>query len=100
MIAPTVSTSMCFVHPDKTLSIDASQIGRPGQPLFGQIYDDAADEGLRLISHKTGQEIRMAVCRTEKDREGDVRYWCLKSVPEDERRLRLPYSIELTIYNT
>jgi hypothetical protein len=89
-----------FVHPDKTLSADISDLSGGGaKQVFGRIYADACDEGLTLVSHKTGQEVRMFVSREVRDNEGDITHWCLRSVPEDERKLGLPATIELTIFN-
>lgn len=65
------STRGMFVHPDKTLSADISDLSGGGaKQVFGRIYADACDEGLTLVSHKTGQEVRMAVSRTVRDNEG------------------------------
>jgi hypothetical protein len=49
-------------------------------PRLGQVYDDACDEGLTLISQRTGREIVFAVNGVERDRDGDVQYWDLRPV--------------------
>jgi protocatechuate 3,4-dioxygenase beta subunit len=100
MMLPSHSTEGLFINPDKTLSADISDLSMGNtKQVFGQVYDDACDDGLILVSHKTGQEVRMVVTRTVHDKEGDVTHWCLRSVRADERRLELPYTLELTIYN-
>jgi hypothetical protein len=45
---------------------------------FGRVYDDAADEGLTLVSARTGQEVVFVVDHTERDRDGDVLFWLLR----------------------
>jgi hypothetical protein len=99
-MAPHHSTRELFVHPDKTLSADISDLSGGGtKQVFGQIYPDSCDEGLVLVSHKSGAEVRMYVTKTVRDCENDITHWCLRSVPEDERLLGLSRTIELTIFN-
>jgi hypothetical protein len=89
-----------FVHPDKTLSADISDLSSGGhKQVFDRIFPDSCDDGFTLVSHKTGQEVRMYVTRTVRDKEGDITHWCMKSDPDDELRLHLPAAIELTIFN-
>lgn len=47
---------------------------------LGRVYNDACDEGLTLVSEWTGREMVFAVDHTERDAEGDVRWWLLKPV--------------------
>lgn len=54
---------------------------------FEQVWDDACDEGLTLISHRTGTEVVYAVDHIE-SREGDILYWDLR--PADLRDHALP----------
>lgn len=44
---------------------------------FGRVYDDACDEGLTLVSAKTGREVVFVVERTEY-RDGEIVSWTLK----------------------
>lgn len=78
---------------------EASDLGRAGTKLFGQVYDDACDEGLMLID-RLGRELRFTLHESEttQDGEGDVICWTLYSIPEDERRLGIP-RVKLVIYN-
>jgi len=54
---------------------------------FGRVYDDACDEGLTLVSSRTGKSVVFVVDATIRDAEGDIEYWML--VPATERSLRI-----------
>jgi hypothetical protein len=47
---------------------------------FGRVYPDACDVGLTVISSKTGREIVFVVERTDRDDEGEVIGWTLRSL--------------------
>lgn len=46
---------------------------------FGRVYDDACDEGLTLVSARTGRTVVMVVNHTEYDANGDVSWWELRT---------------------
>lgn len=48
-------------------------------PVFGQVYHDSCDEGLILVSHKTGLEVRYAVSNIETSEDG-IEWWDLKPI--------------------
>lgn len=100
-VLPCVRTDILFKHGPARYSVDASEATRGRQqPLFGNAYNDSADEGLVLISHKTGDSLKMVVDREHRNRDNDVTHWELKSCPHDMRRLKLTEPIHLTIWNT
>jgi len=45
--------------------------------VFKSVYKDAADEGLTLVSKRTGREVTYVVNHTEFDAEGDLKWWDL-----------------------
>lgn len=45
---------------------------------LGRVYDDAADEGLTLVSARTGREVVFVVSEVHFDREGDLTHWTLR----------------------
>jgi hypothetical protein len=45
---------------------------------FGQVYDDACDEGLTLVSARTGNTIVFVVQETHRDGAGEIAWWVLK----------------------
>ena len=47
---------------------------------LGRVYDDAADEGLTLVSSRTGAELVFVVTDETRDAVGDIRAWVLRSV--------------------
>lgn len=47
---------------------------------FGRVYDDACDEGMTLVSSGTGATLVFVVDHTERDVEGDVKFWLLRPV--------------------
>lgn len=100
-ILPCIRTELLFKHHSTHYSIDASEATRGGtHPLFGQAYNDSADEGLVLVSHKTGNTLKMVVNHTYKNDDNDITAWELRSCRTDMRRLKLTETIILTIWNT
>lgn len=88
-----------FAHPSAFhFTAEASELAPAVRPLFGQVYEDAADDGLILVSDRTGREVRLSVIK-EHMRDGDITHWELASIPEDTRRLRLRQPITMVIYN-
>lgn len=58
---------------------EASTIQRGGQvKLFGQVFDDACDQGLVIQSHRTGKYLTFVVDKVDQDREGEIQGWWLK----------------------
>jgi hypothetical protein len=47
---------------------------------LGRVYADACDDGLTLVSTRTGAELVFVVQHVEYDREGDLMLWELTSV--------------------
>src|SRR5215472_14260039 len=77
---------------------ESSELGfPPGIPTFGQVYKDACDEGLTVISRFTDtQPVRMVVTHTE-IRDGDLLYWDLAPASQTGPMRNPPCS--LRIYN-
>lgn len=54
--------------------------------VFGQVYQDSCDEGLILVSHKTGLQVRYAVSHIESSEpprapaRGDIQWWDLTPI--------------------
>lgn len=46
---------------------------------LGRVYDDACDDGLTVIG-TTGTEVVFVVTEVNRDREGDITHWDLRSV--------------------
>ncbi len=83
---------------EKEFVVEASNLGR-NQPQFHQVYPDSCDEGLTLVSAKTGKEVDYAVNHTEKDREGDIAYWELTPTRESLRKVPQARGTTVTILN-
>lgn len=47
---------------------------------LGRVYDDACDEGLTLVSARTGVEVTFVVDHTERSADGELMWWLLKPV--------------------
>lgn len=50
-----------------------------GPPIFGRVWDDSVDEGITLVSQRTGEQRVFVVDHTEV-KDGDLRYWLLRPV--------------------
>lgn len=87
MMRPTaLSTNalgMSYHAPSRSLTIEESTL-RANRKAPGQVYNDACDEGFTLISHRTGNEVIVAMHEIKRDHDGDVQAWIYKSVwPRD-----------------
>ena len=73
--SPISTKQFTYVKEEGLLVAEASSL-----PPFGRVYDDACDEGLTLVSHKTGREVVYVVNsigREHMDPAGDLLYWDL-----------------------
>ncbi len=86
--SPVSTSKFTYAKDDNLLVAEASDL-----PHFGQVWDDACDTGLTLISHQTGRMVVMAVDHTEY-LDGDLLYWDL--VPADRRNDGL---IKVRVFN-
>jgi len=81
------STSKFHWSPESGLfSQELSSLGvSPNQNVFHQLYNDADDEGITLISTRTGKEANYFVDFVDKDREGELYGWNLLPTSETLR---------------
>ena len=63
---------------------------------FGRVYDDACDEGLTLVSARTGRAVVFAIYDAKYDGEGDLQAWRLR--PAVGQR-DVPADVELVLFN-
>lgn len=81
--APVSTERFTYSAAERLLVAEASDL-----PPFGRVYDDACDEGLTLISHRTGAEVVYGVEHIERDADNDLLYWELR--PASRRDAGLP----------
>lgn len=68
--------------------VEISDLGRSFQ--FGRVYDDACDEGVTVISERTGKEIVFALNGRDMDESGeDLCGWNLVAVTPGFKHLKL-----------
>lgn len=67
----------------RQFTTEISDLGREFN--FEQVYTDAIDTGLTLVSQRTGREVEYVVDHVEFDQEGDRLWWDL--VVADPRHL-------------
>ena len=85
---------------EKTFTTEASMLARVGEPIFGQIYPDSADEGLVLCSARTGVETKWVVYSTFGVPDGDIQHWVLKPADLTNRWHPKLRGYTMIIYNT
>lgn len=85
--APVSTDKFTWDRVSKKFIAEISDLGK-GFTL-GRVWNDSCDEGLTLISHRTGAEL-VFVVENEVTRDGDFLYWSLKST--DGR-------FEMTLFN-
>lgn len=74
---------------------EASDLGRCP---FGRVYDDAADEGFKLLSPRTGQEIVLAVNSVKRNADNEIQWWDLRPVGALPAHLR-DLNMLVRVYN-
>lgn len=100
MNTPKYSSSLMMKHGPLQYSTDASILSHHANgPMFGQVYDDSADEGFILVSAKSGREMRMHIVNTFRNADNDITHWVLESNKEDAKRLSTPV-LTITVWNT
>lgn len=73
---------------DKKFVTELSDLlGGTNRPFMSNIYDDAADVGLRIRSH-TGREEIFHLTDVIRDADGDITVWIFKPINTKSLRLR------------
>jgi hypothetical protein len=77
-----ISTDRLTYHRDSNLLVAwDSDLPRPAR-----VYDDAADAGYTLVSHRTGRQV-VYVEHAYERKDGDLLYWDLIPVEPSDRHL-------------
>jgi hypothetical protein len=87
-LAPTFGTK-AFTYDKATRCFvgEISELTAGGRlPLLGQIYPDACDAGMILISCDTGKEVRFYLIEEKRDADGDLVVMILKPLPEEVQK--------------
>lgn len=84
----------CFSQEMSTL-----QCGPKNRPVLERIYPDACDEGIRLISERSGQECVFYVDRTHVNRDNEITHWELFVTPECLRKMPHMKGVKVIIWN-
>ena len=88
---------------DRTFSQEISVLEynshSPRGGIWHQVYPDACDEGITLISAQTGQEVDYAVNSVDHDEEGDIAGWWLKPTAQSIRRVPACKNTHVLIIN-
>jgi hypothetical protein len=78
-----------FAHnpESKMLVVELSDFGLPvGMLPFGQLYDDACDEGFAIYNHRTGSTTFWHTAADVRDADGDLTTWILQPTTESCRK--------------
>lgn len=73
--APVSSSQLTYNAASKLFSAFASDTNG-----FGRVWNDSCDEGLTVVSSKTGKRVVFVVEDVAHDDEGDLTYWSLRSL--------------------
>ncbi|WP_407303456.1 hypothetical protein [Acinetobacter sp.] len=95
-------SSARFTYTKRTNSFvtDMSEISHSGADPLGQLYDDAADQGFVMISHKTHEAVEFYLDHTEREADGDIRYWLFKPTAAAVRKNPKLADAKVMIVNT
>lgn len=92
ILRPTAVSTEKFSYHGSVFTCEISDLG-PGFQ-FGRVYDDACDEGLTLVSHRTGREV-VYVVNHQQYKEGELVAWELIPAKPSDR----PRCGSIVIYN-
>jgi hypothetical protein len=89
LLNPTAFSTKEFSFKNKLFTAEISTLSQGGKrEVFGRVYDDACDEGITLVSEKTGERIVFVVDDIDYNgpiSEREVGGWRLKPAPEGVR---------------
>lgn len=87
--APYRTSSFHFDRQSRLFTAEISDLRavRSGA-IFERVWNDSADEGLTLVSTRTGREVVYVVTDVV-SREGDLLYWDLVSVNDSQPAIRI-----------
>jgi hypothetical protein len=85
LLTPYTFSTDLFSFKDKLFTVEISTLSQGSRrPVFGRVYDDACDEGITLISERTGDKIVFVVDSIDYSGQGEDREvagWRLKPAP-------------------
>ena len=94
------SQSFDYDHISRTFFADISDLAAPlTSRVFEQIYPDACDLGITMVSHKTATEAKFVVQQEDRDGEGDLLAWTLVPTAETLRKLPHLEGVQVKIFN-
>lgn len=78
------SDQFYFHHDIKKLTADASDLGlQAGELPYSQVYNDAADVGIAIRSHRTGK-LAIYTLKSTDEKDGNIRAWEYAPAPRHE----------------
>lgn len=89
LLNPNEFSTKLFSFKDNLFTCEISTLSEGSRrPVFGRVYDDACDEGITLVSERTGQHIVFVVDDIDyygPEHEREIGGWRLKPAPEGVR---------------
>jgi len=100
MIAVSVSTKeLNYDKATRTFSAEISMLDQGGRiNVWQQAYQDACDEGIKVVSHNTGKEVMYVVNRKDES-DGEIHGWHLIPTADSIRRVPECKGTKLFIMN-
>jgi hypothetical protein len=87
-----------FTHDSKTKTFSAFASDF-GAFCMSRLYNDACDEGIFVVSEKTGATVKFYLSHTETDGEGDLLAWHLCVCDDEVRRNGRLLGYTIVIFN-
>lgn len=84
----------------KRFSADMSEICQGGIDPLDQLYHDESTKGFVMVSAKTGDQAEFWLYHTEREADGDLRYWVFKPSAMTCIRNKDMANVTVTIFNT
>lgn len=91
------SDSFDYDPQTRVFSQDASMLEHTFKPMFHQVYQDAIDDGLAIVSSRTGRKVSYVVTNIKRNADQDILFWELSPIQSD---VRIAQGTTVIIFNT
>lgn len=94
--AQHLSQQFDYDHDTNTFTAWASELG---SRMFGQLFEDACDVGLTIVSGRTGSISSFYISEEQRDDDNDISAWYLKPTNETVKRFPLLKDATVVVFN-
>jgi hypothetical protein len=97
MLGQHLSSQFSYDSDSNAFSAWASELG---SYMFKQLYEDACDVGLEIVSCRTGAVSKFYLETEHVNDDNDITHWTLKPTTDTIRKFPLLKTATVTVFNT